>query len=137
MRPVIRFAAALTVAVGLCAAPALAVAQAVSGTLLGNITDPSGAGVPGTTITATEVETNISRTAVTNEAGYYIFTSLLNGRYSVSAELQGFKKVVRQNVKVDVNTTIRVDMALEVGAMSESVTVSIETPVLQTDCISD
>ena len=133
MRPVIRLAAVLTVAVGLCTAPSRAAAQAVSGTLLGNITDSSGAAVPGATITATEVETNISRTTVTNEAGYYIFTSLLNGRYSVSAELQGFKKVVRQNVKVDVNTTIRVDMLLEVGSVSESVTVAVETPVLQTD----
>lgn len=133
MRQVIRLALALTVAVALWAVPSRAAAQAVSGTLLGNITDPSGAAVPGTTVTATEVETSVSRSAVTNEAGHYIFPSLLNGRYSVSAELQGFKRVVRQNVKVDVNTTIRVDMVLEVGAVSESVTVAAETPVLQTD----
>jgi len=133
MRQVIRLAAALVVTVGLCAAPSISSAQAVSGSLLGNITDTSGAAVPGTTITATEVETNVSRTAVSNEAGYYLFTSLVNGRYSVTAELQGFKKVVRQNVKVDVNSTIRVDVVLEVGAVSESVTVSVETPVLQTD----
>lgn len=133
MRPVIRLAAALTVAAGLCTAPSRAAAQAVSGTLLGNVTDSSGAAVPGATITATEVETNISRTAMTNEAGYYIFASLLNGRYSVSGELTGFKKVVRQNVRVDVNTTMRVDMTLEVGAMTEEVTVAVETPVLQTD----
>jgi carboxypeptidase family protein len=133
MRQVIRLAMALTVAVGLCATPSAASAQAVSGTLLGNITDTSGAAVPGATITATEVDTNVTRTAASNEAGYYIFTSLLNGRYAVSAELQGFKKVVRQNVKVDVNTTIRVDLTLEVGAVTEAVTVAAETPVLQTD----
>ena len=133
MRPVIRLAAALSVAVALCAAPSIAAAQAVSGTLLGNITDSSGAAVPGATITATEMETSVGRTAVSNETGRYIFSSLVNGRYIVTAELQGFKKVVRQNVKVDVNTTIRVDMTLEVGAMSEAVTVAAETPVLQTD----
>src|SRR5882672_8619568 len=113
MRHVLRLARALIVAVALCALPSTAAAQAVSGTLLGNITDPSGAAVPGTTVSATEVETSVSRTTVSNESGHYIFSSLVNGRYTVTAELQGFKKVVRQNVKVDVNTTIRVDMALE------------------------
>jgi Carboxypeptidase regulatory-like domain len=108
-------------------------AQAVSGTLLGNITDSSGGAVPGATVIATEVETNVSRSTVTNESGYYIFTSLLNGRYAVSAELQGFRKTVRQNVKVDVNTTMRVDLVLEVGTLTEAVTVAAETPVLQTD----
>jgi hypothetical protein len=133
MRHVLRLASALTVAVALCAVPSTASAQAVSGTLLGNITDSSGASVPGATITATSVETNVGRTAVSNETGRYIFSSLVNGKYTVTAELQGFKKVVRQNVQVDVNTTIRIDMALEVGAITEAVTVAMETPVLQTD----
>lgn len=113
--------------------PSTASAQAVTGTLLGNVTDSTGGAVPGATVVATETRTNISRTATTNDAGYYIFSSLQNGTYSVDAELQGFKKTVRQNVKVDVNTTIRVDLKLEVGQMTEAVTVSAETPVLQTD----
>jgi hypothetical protein len=133
MRQVLRLAMALTVAVALCAVPSTAAAQAVSGTLLGNITDSSGATVPGATVTATSADTGVGRTAVSNESGHYIFSSLVNGRYTVTAELQGFKKVVRQNVKVDVNTTIRVDMALEVGSLTEAVTVAVETPVLQTD----
>src|SRR5687767_10898919 len=93
----------------------------------------SGGAVPGATVTATEVQTNISRSAVTNESGYYIIASLQNGTYEIAAELTGFKKVVRQGVKVDVNTTVRVDLALEVGQMTEAVTVSAETPLLQTD----
>jgi hypothetical protein len=113
--------------------PSTASAQAVTGTLLGNVIDSSGAGVPGATVTVTEVQTNISRTAVSNDAGYFIFASLQNGTYSVDAELTGFKKILRQNVKVDVNTTIRVDMKLEVGQLTEAVTVSAETPLLQTD----
>ena len=108
-------------------------AQAVTGTLLGNVTDSSGAGVPGATVTALETQTNTSRTAVTNEAGNYIFSSLQNGTYTVDVELQGFKKVVRPNVKLDVNTTVRVDLKLEVGQVSETLTVSAETPLLQTD----
>jgi hypothetical protein len=123
---------AMTAGAGLIV-PSHASAQAVTGTLLGNVTDSSGAGVPGATVTVTEVQTNISRSAVSNDAGYFIFASLQNGTYSVDAELTGFKKIVRQNVKVDVNTTIRVDMKLEVGQLTEAVTVSAETPVLQTD----
>ena len=127
------WAVAAAAAAGLLGAPAGARAQAVTGTLLGNVTDSSGAAVPGATVTATEVQTNISRTAVTNESGYYLFASLQNGTYTVSAELEGFKRVQRQNVKVDVNTTVRVDLPLEVGQMTESVTVAAETPLLQTD----
>jgi hypothetical protein len=123
---------AMTAGAGLIV-PSHASAQAVTGTLLGNVTDSSGAGVPGATVTVTEVQTNISRSAVSNDAGYFIFASLQNGTYTVDAELTGFKKIVRQNVKVDVNTTIRVDMKLEVGQLTEAVTVSAETPVLQTD----
>lgn len=113
--------------------PSAARAQAVTGTLLGNVTDSSGAAVPGAAVVATETRTNISRTTTTNESGYYIFSSLQNGTYAVEAELQGFKKIVRQDVKVDVNSTIRVDLKLEVGQMTEAVTVAAETPVLQTD----
>ena len=101
-----RLASAAAIAVCLCALPTSASAQAVTGTLLGNITDSSGAAVPGVSVTATEVQTNVSRTTVSNEAGHYTFSSLPNGRYSVSAELQGFKKVIRNNVEVEVNTTI-------------------------------
>src|SRR5947207_1994420 len=113
--------------------PSAAAAQAVTGTLLGNITDSSGGTVPGATVTATDVDKNISRTAVSNESGYYIFSSLPNGTYTVDAELQGFKKMARQGVKVDVNTTVRVDLALSVGQMTEEVTVAAESPALQTD----
>jgi hypothetical protein len=128
-----RFASVLALAASLSAIPSSASAQAVTGTLLGNITDSSGGSVPGVTVTATEVQTNVSRTAVTNESGFYLFSSLSNGKYSVTAELQGFKKVIRENVEVAVNTTIRVDLTLEVGAMSESVSVTAESPLLQTD----
>ncbi len=113
--------------------PTLASAQAVTGTLLGNITDSSGAAVPGATVTAIETQTNINRTAVSNETGHYIFSSLKNGMYTVEAEVQGFRKVIRQNVRVDVNTTMRVDLTLELGQVTEAVTVSAETPLLQTD----
>jgi hypothetical protein len=113
--------------------PATAHAQAATGTLLGNVKDESGSAVPGANVTATEVRTNISRTAVSNAAGNYIFTNLTSGVYRVDGELAGFKKFSREGVEVDVNTTVRVDISLSVGALSESVTVAAESPALQTD----
>ena len=113
--------------------PSRAAAQAANGTLLGTVTDESGAGVPGATVTATEVQTNIPRTAISNESGYYTFTNLPSGVYRVEGELQGFKKFVRDGVEVKVNTTVRVDVPLSVGALTETVTVQAETPTLQTD----
>jgi outer membrane receptor protein involved in Fe transport len=111
----------------------LASAQAVRGGLLGNIVDPSGLPLPGVTVTITETNTNITNTTTTNESGYSTFPSLKDGTYRIEAELSGFKKVVREGVVVDVNTTVRVDLKLEVGNLQESITVSGETPVLQTD----
>jgi hypothetical protein len=115
------------------AIPATAHAQAATGTLLGNVKDESGSAVPGATVTATEVRTSISRTAVSNNAGNYIFTNLTSGVYRVDGELAGFKKFSRDGVEVDVNTTVRIDISLSVGTLSESVTVSAESPALQTD----
>jgi Carboxypeptidase regulatory-like domain len=127
------FTALTVIAAAMFIVPSTASAQAVTGTLLGNVNDSSGAAVPGATVTATEVQTNISRTAVSNETGYYIFSSLKDGSYTVQAELEGFKKVIRPDVRVDVNSTVRVDLVLEVGQLSEAVTVSAQTPALQTD----
>jgi hypothetical protein len=108
-------------------------AQAVTGTLLGSVTDAEGLAIPGATVTITEVNTNIKTNAVTNENGNYVFASLRNGTYRVEAELTGFKKAIRDGVTVQVNTTIRADLKLAVGALEETITVVGETPLLQTD----
>jgi hypothetical protein len=108
-------------------------AQAIRGALLGTVTDSTGGTVPGANVTIIEVRTNISATTVTNESGNYSFPNLRDGLYRVEAELSGFRKVVRDNVQVDVNTTVRVDLALQPGEISETVTVAAESPALQTD----
>ncbi len=113
------------------ASPTLA--QAARGSILGNIADGSGAAVPGATVTITEVRTNIVQVAISNESGNYTFPNVRDGLYKVEAELAGFKKALRENVQVDVNTTIRVDFRLEVGDLSETLTVTTEAPALQTD----
>jgi hypothetical protein len=110
-----------------------ALAQAVRGTLLGNVTDTQGAAVPGVSVTATETQTNVARTAVTNQSGHYVFANMKDGLYRVETELTGFKKFSRDGVEVKVNSTVRVDVVLEVGAMTETVEVVQATPMLQTD----
>ncbi len=129
-RAVARFTL-LAISLTLAAGPALA--QAVRGTLLGNLTDSSGAAMPGVSVTATETQTNIARTAVTNQSGHYVFANMKDGLYRVDAELAGFKRVVRDKIPVTVNSTVRVDLVLEVGALTETVIVTQEAPVLQTD----
>src|SRR5437667_1248852 len=108
-------------------------AQAVTGTLLGNVTDAASLPIPGATVTITEVNTNISTSAVTNENGYYVFSSVKDGLYRVAAELTGFKKAVRDEAVVQVNATLRVDLKLEVGTVAETITVVGQSPLLQTD----
>jgi Carboxypeptidase regulatory-like domain/TonB dependent receptor len=113
--------------------PAISGAQAVKGTLLGTVSDTTGAGVPSATVTIVEVQTAISRTVATNASGNYVFSNLKDGVYRVEAELSGFRKAVHENVRVDVNTTVRVDLALQVGDLAEAVTVVQEASPLQTD----
>jgi len=107
--------------------------QAVNATLLGTVTDASGAVVAGAKVNATEIKTGVSHSTTTNDSGNYEFANLPPGQYEVATEKQGFKKAVRSGVDVVVNTDTRVNLALEPGAISESVVVSAETPILQTD----
>jgi carboxypeptidase family protein len=108
--------------------------QAVKGALVGTVTDASGAAAPGATVTITEVRTNITSTTTSNGSGNYIFSNLQDGLYRVEATLKGFRKTVQENIEVKVNTTVRADFTLQVGNVSETVTVEagIE-PLLQTD----
>src|SRR5262245_44125300 len=132
-RPLLRRSLWAVALLALAGWPSLAWSQAVKGTLLGTVIDSQGAAVPGATVTITETGTNISRSAQTNQSGNYVFTNLKDGTYHVAAELAGFRKVVRDGVKVDVNTTVRVDLALQVGQLTEEVAVIGTTPPLQTD----
>src|SRR4030095_16726455 len=112
----------------------LAFGQAVKGALLGTITDANGAAAAGATVNATEVRTNIALTTSTNQDGNYVFSNIKDGIYRVEAALKGFKKVVREDVTVDVNTTVRVDLAMQVGALTETVTIEAgAAAILQTD----
>jgi hypothetical protein len=127
------FSAAAALAVFLGLGIGIARGQAVNATLLGTVTDASGAVIPNATVTITEQRTGVSRSGKTNESGNYTFPDLPPGTYSVAVEVQGFKKEVRQNINVIVNTEQRVDVQLEPGNISQSVEVSAATPPLETD----
>ena len=132
-RSILQFLAILLVALAWMTSADPVHAQATRATLLGTITDQSGAALPGITVTATETRTNVSHTTTTNATGNYTFPNIPDGVYNVKGELQGFKTVVREGVRLAVNTSVRIDLSLEVGGVQETVTVTGETPLLQTD----
>jgi hypothetical protein len=99
----------------------------------GVITDTAGATVAGATVTLTNKETNQTQTTTASDAGFYRFTGLAPGLYSVTVEQQGFKKHVQDNVKVDAEATTGLDLALEAGGVNEVVTVQANEAELQTE----
>jgi hypothetical protein len=113
------------------AAPAAA--QFDRAQLSGRVKDAQSATVPGATVTATNRSTQTGTTVVTDSTGFYTFPNLSAGRYDVSAELQGFKKSLRNDVQLDAAGSLTLDFSLETGAVTEEVTVTAESPVLQTD----
>ncbi len=127
---------------GLCAALAIAAlaltsgvagAQAVYGSVSGIVRDTTGATLPGATVTITSVERNTVDTVVTNESGLYLKERLLPGVYEIRAELAGFKAAVVPRAQVSVDTQTPVNFTLNVGQVTESVTVSGGSPLLKTD----
>ena len=107
--------------------------QAVNATLVGTVTDATGGVIPNAKVTATEAQTNVSRVSTTNNSGNYNFPNLPPGTYSVTVEVQGFKKEIRRDLVVLVDTTTRVDLQLTPGAVTENIEVTAATPLLQTD----
>ena len=108
-------------------------AQAVNGTLLGTVTDTSGATVTGAKVQAKSAETGAVHESVTNESGNFSFPNLQPGTYAVSAEATGFKRVTQQSITLLSNSSVRVDLSLTPGSVSETVTVTTAPPLLQTD----
>jgi hypothetical protein len=107
-------------------------AQQTSGSAVGTVTDNTGAVVSGATVTLTDVDTGDHRTATTNSNGDYQFVNLIPGNYKVDIENSGFKHFIRTNVVVQVQGSTRVDAALELGNVSETVQVTSQAPLLET-----
>lgn len=107
--------------------------QAVSGTLLGTVTDATGASVVQAKVAATESATNIRYESETNASGNYAIPNLKPGTYVVTVELKGFKKSTHENIELLSNTSQRVDFSLATGSVTETITVTEAPPELQTD----
>ena len=112
--------------------PVALAAQAVTGTILGLITDATGSVMPGTTVTLTNTGTGQVRSVTTDANGEYTVPSLPTGKYTVKAELSGFKTITVPDVTLGVDQHYRVNLKLEVGAVEESVTVTGSSPLIQT-----
>jgi len=107
--------------------------QAVNSTVLGTVTDSTGAVIVNAKVTLTEANTNVMQDRQTNESGNFVFSNVPPGNYSITVEMAGFKKEERKNISLLVNTTQRVDIQLQPGSVSESVEVTAAAPALQTD----
>jgi hypothetical protein len=114
-------------------APAPASAQALYGSIVGTVSDPQGAAIPGATVTATNTGTGLKLDVVTDADGNYTFRNLLPGVYDLGASLQGFRELKQTGLRVSAGNPVRVDLKLEVGALAETVNVVSETTLLQTE----
>jgi len=110
--------------------------QTERGAITGTVTDSRGAVLPGATVTVTNIETNVSQTYTTNADGLYEAPFLTPGRYKVSATAPGFATAVKDRITVNVAARVRVDLTLQVGAVTEQVVVTVGEPLVQSETAS-
>lgn len=104
---------------------------AITGSISGVVTDPSGAVVPGVTVVATEISTNIRHTTVTDAKGFYSFPALNVGQYNVTVSQAGFRDFLESGVTINTNSEVRIDIKMKLGAVSN--TVKVQSDVLQVE----
>jgi hypothetical protein len=109
-------------------------AQLASNTsLVGNVSDQTGAAVSGAQVRATNQETQESLTASTNEAGYYEFRFLRAGVYTITVTQSGFNTFTARDIQLSANQTVRTDIVMKVGSVDTKVEVTAEIPPIKTD----
>jgi Carboxypeptidase regulatory-like domain/TonB dependent receptor len=137
IQPIRRSATALLAVVALCVLASSATtpihAQILYGSIVGNVTDAQGAVVPAAMVTVTHKETNLIRETTTNEQGVYTLANAVPGTYDVKVSLSGFREFIKTSVPVAAGQISRVDVKLDLGALTETVTVQSEAQLLQTD----
>src|SRR5438034_9422940 len=94
-------------------------AQVLYGSVVGTVTDQTGAVVPGATVTITNLATGQAREAITDSAGNYVIPNVLEGTYGLSVKMTGFRNYLENGINVSINTVRRADVALQVGQGSE------------------
>src|SRR5262245_22288420 len=107
-------------------------AQVTTGTLVGQLRDGTGAVIPGATVVATHEGTGVSREAVTDANGEFVLSALPSGAYTVRIELTGFKSLQNKGIELGAGQTVRQTFVAELGALSETVTVSGQSPLVDT-----
>ncbi len=127
-----RFFLGLSLGVLMLLVSATAVAQTSTATILGTVTDNSGAVIVGAQITATNTATGFTRSAASDKAGSYELTFLPVGSYKVEVKHQGFQTFVRSGVVLELDRNARIDAMLQVGAVSETVSVTSDAPQVNT-----
>ena len=123
----------LCLAVCLALLPSTIWAQAVYGTIVGTITDQTGAAVPGAKITITDTGRNVTNNVSSNDSGNFTQRFLIVGRYRVRVEAQGFKAYQQDNIAVSVDSETRIDIKLEVGDVTQTLEVTAEAGILKTE----
>jgi hypothetical protein len=111
-------------------------AQDIRGTISGTVTDPQGTSIVDAVVVVTNTDTNVATRLATNASGFYEAPLLLAGPYQVTVEARGFKKTVRPNLVLGMRGQLRIDIQLEVGSLAESITISSESPLLDTSTIT-
>jgi outer membrane receptor protein involved in Fe transport len=120
-------------AVALCLAiPSMVFAQGTTGRILGRVADPTGAMLSQVKVVASNEATGVNRSSQSNDSGDYVFPDLPVGTYTLSFELNGFKKDLRRSITLDVNQVITLNMTMQVGQNQEVVDVTSEAPLVDT-----
>lgn len=113
--------------------PSSLFAQGTTGSITGTVTDASNAAIPGATVTIQNLGTSYVRVVTTGDNGMYTVTSLLPGRYSVKVEKSAFKTYIRTDLTLQINQVLGIDIQLQVGGQNETVQVTTQAPVIQTE----
>lgn len=116
----------------LCLPVSWLLGQQTGSSLLGTVTDSSGAAVPGVQVQIVETRTGLTHSTSTNEQGMYAFPALPVGIYRLEATTSGFKRLTREGITLDANQNARINLQLEIGSVSEEVTVTAEAPLVNT-----
>lgn len=111
-------------------------AQETRSVLFGRVLDPDGGSIAGVGVVLRNNDTGVTMTLKTNDTGYYEGNLLLPGPYTVTAQATGFKKLVRSGVVLPVSFRLEVDLKLEIGGVTETVSVTAEAPLLETNAVS-
>jgi hypothetical protein len=123
----------LLLLLGLAASPSARGQFLLRGTISGLVTDPSGAVIVGATVRLTDIDRNQTTEVVTNQSGLYSFPNLTSGNYQVAVEQVGFNRTVSDIITISTNDNVRIDLALQVGEVTETIEVTSAAPLIQTE----